>query len=178
MNIVLEQYIRNIIKEAQISNVQLYHMTSKQNVEQILKFGLKINSQNALTTHAFEPWMRQIYGGKKPIFLMTDTQALMKQYDYDRQFDVILVIQGNINVVVDIPSLMDYGAHVEEHSIWFEDAPDMLKEYMQGEEIYFDELFEDDGLIKACMKLTKSCASVSDIPAQYIRVLQMQQTGF
>ncbi|MDO8660419.1 MAG: hypothetical protein Q7K43_00880 [Candidatus Woesearchaeota archaeon] len=178
MQTMLEQFIHSVIQEMQASNLPLYHLTSRRNVEQILKTGLKINSENALTTQAFEPWMRTMYKSVKPIFLMTDTQVLMKKYNYDRKFDVILRIDGPINIVADIPSLMDYGAHVEEHSIWFEDAPAELQEYLQGEEIYFDELFEDDGIIKACMKITKSCACVNDIPAQYVRVLHMEQSGF
>jgi hypothetical protein len=76
-----------------------------------------------------------------------------------------------LNLVADLPSLVDYGANVEEELLWWEEGeePPELEPYLNMGEIEIFDLMNEPDVIKAAIRTTGTAAVLDDIPPDKIR---------
>lgn len=151
-----EEELRKIIKNLLNKDI-FYHITNKNNIERILKEGLLIN-QKPQFSQASSSWMKEAYNGIIPIFLTKDPE----NYLIDNEKFVSLKVNcRNLNLCVDIPSLIDFGAYIDEDCLyWEKDNP--ISHF--DEEIFFEDLIEPFGdYFEKCLNLTKTAACLTNI---------------
>ena len=135
-----------------------YHRTLKQNAEKIKEQGLKVNQSSNLTTGG--DWSFEHYG-VKPVFISLE-------YDkFSTEGDVVLTVDiTGLDVVADLPSLVDHGAIVEEDHLWWEEGqePKELEIFLEDGAVYIEDLLvPDSNVANAAISLTKTLAVLEDI---------------
>jgi hypothetical protein len=131
------------------SSTTFYHSTTPDRVASILQNGLKINSATNHTEGG--SWADKYYGGR-PIYLSTSPGKY--------QGTQLSVNVSGQQLYADLPSLVDYGAYVEEDgTIWWESPPQGLPDG----EYHVSEILDDAQLSRACIELTGTCAILNDI---------------
>jgi hypothetical protein len=150
-----------------------YHTTSPENVESIMANGLKINSAKGKSRGSLD-WMKEAYGGVIPIFLSKESGRYHN--------GVILKVDvSGLPLVADMPGLVDFGGHVTEHSIYFdeEETPEEFWDLADPEtgesingELEFDVLREPNNPITdAAIAVVGTCAVMEDISPDRIKVI-------
>jgi hypothetical protein len=146
-----------------------YHTTSPQVAQQVIKTGLKINS-NFNKSQMSQDYVRRIYG-MNPIYISKE-QGLYKN-------GVVLSVDvSGMDLVVDIPTLIsDYNAQLGEdyEHIWFEEdfTPFEMFDWIDGNgALHFDDLLNPNSPVaKAMIELTKTAAVMQDIPPDRIKIV-------
>lgn len=168
MKLLLEsfrEYAQELLKEKDLSsNKIMYHWTRKSNLESIQKNGLKINQPSEYLIAREE--MQKIYDCI-PICLSTN-----KSDFYGGEGFVLLEINvAGINLLPDIFSMIDKGAYIEEDHLWFERVPKALKsvDWYDGT-FYYNDLFSEQHLIEASIKLTETVCITENIEPSRINV--------
>lgn len=155
--------LKDILKEIGGSN-KAYHTTSKDRLDSILKDGLKINSKENFSVGSLS-WMKTAYK-MIPIFVSFEPM----KYKDDNSIFLEIDISG-IDLVADIPSLVENGAYVEENYIWFEMGQNIIDPVNDPEQIFFRELIDPyNRYCKKAIKVTKTAAIMEDIPPSKIKV--------
>ena len=164
-------------KDAQHSDAQhseLYHTTKSKYLVSILTNGLKVNSQE---WGILDPGSEEIYRayGFKPIFL-----AIGRPWNSEEDDVVLKVDASELNIVADIPRLIDYLPVSEgEHSLDWEDYAESsdVPFWSRSMRVYFEEgvglpvselLDPNSQLCKDALRLTHTGVSLEDIPASKI----------
>ena len=170
----MKNYNEFINENIQIKDV-MYHVTHKDNVESILKYGLLINKEYYMTQGG--EWATEIYGCN-PIFLSKFIDKTVKQqlkYDDDVIFEVD--VEG-LGLVVDLPSLIDHGAYVNDDMTefyWSEgEEPDELLKYLDPDEgsIDFNSLLNPYNYVTSVViELTGSAAILHNIVTEKIKLI-------
>lgn len=155
------------------SNI-MYHVTKNENVENILKNGLLINQPYAMTEGGY--WATEIYG-VNPIFLSiksteTNTQKLL----FD-EFDTVLEVNvDGLELVADLPSLIDQGSQWENDVLyWSEgDEPEEIIDYLEEGEIEIEALVDPYFYgIDDFIELTGSAAVLQNIEPSRISIVNV-----
>lgn len=161
---IIKSEISKILAENKNINIW-YHTTKKENVDNILKNGLKIN-QKANFSKASLYWVKDAYGEVIPIYISKNPG---KYAD-----GIILKIDiSGLELLPDLPSLVDKGAQLTENSLWFEEdnTPDFLINY-EGGEATFEDYLSDPDLINGSIELTGTAAVTTNIPAENISIYE------
>jgi hypothetical protein len=157
-----------------VNEKYMFHVTNETNKIKILKEGLKINMPYNMTIGGY--WATKIYK-VNPIFLSLDPLKTEKQNLLSDDDNVIFRVDvTDLELVADLPALIDFGAYrddFDEYLYWMDDTPELLKPFDDGEYgINLDDLTNPDHLATdACIKLTKSAASLNNIPLNRIKLL-------
>ena len=148
----------------------MYHSTNKKNENNILKNGLLINKRDGFTDGG--SWSHEVYG-MSPIFLSINNKRFT-----DENSISFMVDTSKLKLVADLPSLIDFGAHLEEigddYLMWWHEGeePGALSEYLQNNEVYASDFLANKNLINAAIKVTGTAAVMNNIPPELIsRVL-------
>jgi len=158
--------------------MKLYHTTSPDRVEKILKEGLRVNSDYN-KTRAAERYMRKAYDGIVPIFLS------LKRGRYINGI-ILEVDASGFDLVADIPGLLDHDGYLMNDSsgIYWEEMNfgDLNQDPEKQDLIY--ELGGDDGEVtfdvlndpnsketQLAIQITETCAVKQDIPPDRIKVV-------
>lgn len=163
---IIRNEIAKILSENKNVNIW-YHTTKKENVDNILKNGLKVN-QKANFSKASLYWVKDAYDGVTPIYISKNPG---KYAD-----GIILKIDiSGLELLPDLPSLIDKGAQLseDENSLWFEEdnTPDFLNNYENGE-AEFEDYLSDSDLINGSIELTGTAAVITNIPAENISIYE------
>jgi len=148
--------------------MKLYHTTHQNRVEQILKQGLKINSEPNYSIGSLE-YSKEIYG-VYPIFL----KQYKNSYDNDSEETIELEIDSSgLELLADIPTLLsNYRANLSDDTIWWKDGtqPDIFRE---DTEILISDLLDPDSqYCRDAIYLTETCAVLQNISPDRITVLE------
>jgi|LakMenEpi03Aug12_release.lakeMendotaPanAssembly.Ray.scaffolds.fasta_scaffold148605_2 hypothetical protein len=156
--------LKDILKEIGGSN-KAYHTTSRDRLDSILKDGLKINSKENFSVGSLT-WMKTAYK-MIPIFVSFEHM----KYKDDNSVFLEVDISG-IDLVADIPSLVDLGAYVEDDYIWFESGENIIDPIDDPEQIFFDELTDPyNEYCEKAIEITETAAVMEDIPPSKIKVV-------
>lgn len=156
--------MKNFIKLMEMLSYNImYHRTSSDKIDIILKEGLKINSEINLTEGGI--WAQEIYGCN-PVYL-----SLEKNSIYASEASILLEVNvTNLDLVADFPSLVDTGAYydIDEYLFWWKrNTPPNLPD-----EISFNDLLNSNNyLTEEVIQLTKSAACLENIAPHLIKLL-------
>ena len=150
-----------------------YHTTSRENAENILRGGLRINPIEKGKSRASLQWMPEAYGGITPIFLSR------KPGRYSNGVILKVDVSG-LDLVADIPGLVDFDGRLTDHSIYWdeEETPEIIWDLMDpgteesvNGELEFEWLREpDNDISRAAIELTGTAAVMEDIGPERIEV--------
>lgn len=148
-------------------NKFMYHSSDKKNKEKILSKGLLQNQKKEFTIAG--DWSHEIYGSN-PIFLSEELGRFSGKDTVSFKVDV-----SDLNLVADLPSLIDFGAYIDESSetlYWNEgEEPGILSPYLDDGAISVYDFINNKEVIDAAIKLTKTAAYIGDIPAERISIV-------
>ena len=155
MKLLLEQWREYIIQEG-----VMYHSTDPSNIESIRQTGLEMGRESTHTQAG--SWADEYYG-TRPVYLST------QEGKYEGA--TLAIDTSGFNLVADLPSLVDYGANVEEEALWWEEGeePPELEPYLNMGEIEIFDLLNEPDVIKAAIRTTGTAAVLDDIPPDRIR---------
>jgi hypothetical protein len=162
----LHSYIEFINESKNIPEIKTcYHVSHKKNIDSILKNGLKINQEYYMTYGG--KWANDIYG-LNPIFLSLFPTETSKQKLLDVDDVIFKIDVSDYNLVVDLPSLIDFGAYISEEYnglYWMKNIPTKLEYYQDSEGmIYFDDLLNPEHpIVEDVILLTNSCVIMENI---------------
>jgi len=154
-------------------DVNAYHVTNKKNAASILKNGLKVNSPHYMTMGG--TWAKDVYG-VNPIYLSSSPAKTSKQKLLSGSDVALRINTKGLNLVADLPSLVDHGAYMSDISnsfYWKEgQEPEQLKEYLdENGELSFDQLVDPNSPVaQAAIQLTGSAAVLQDIAPDRIKL--------
>lgn len=136
----------------------MYHVTKSTNIENILKNGLLINQEYAMTEGGY--WATDVYG-VNPIFLSIKSTETNSQKLLLDEFDTVLEVNvDGLELVADLPSLVDHGAYISDDCLyWMEgEEPEELIDFLDEDgQLYFEDLLNPDPiLIDELINLTGS----------------------
>lgn len=153
-----------------------YHTTSRENAENILRGGLRINPSGKGKSRASLQWMPEAYGGITPIFLSR------KPGRYSNGVILKVDVSG-LDLVADIPGLVDFDGRLTDHSIYWdeEETPEIIWDLMDpgteesvNGELEFEWLREpDNDISRAAIELTGTAAVMQNIDPSRIELTEM-----
>lgn len=156
--------VRQVVKALLAAAAKLegsiwYHTTSKENAENILKEGLKVN-QKPTYSQASLSYMKDVYG-VVPIFLAKSPEP----YDGDNDGVVLAVDVSGLKLAADIPTLAShFGAYIDEDGVYFEEGEDRVpSEFAEEEHISFKDLVRG-WAAPIAIELTGTAAVLKNIP--------------
>lgn len=150
----------------------MYHVTHKRNIDSILKNGLLINQPTYMSQGGV--WSHKIYKCN-PIFLSSKPDSTSKQQLIENDDVVFEVNVTNLELVVDLPSLVDWGAYISDDmdSIWFKGGLFSKFEDSDGL-IWFDDLLNSDSdVTKNMIKITGSAAVLNNISPDKLKLYEI-----
>ena len=155
MKLIFENW-RKYVKQEGV----MYHSTDPSNIENIRQTGLETGRESAHTQAG--SWADEHYG-TRPIYLS-------RQEDKYEGASLVIDI-SDLNLVADLPSLVDYGANVEEELLWWAEGeePPELEPYLNMGEIEIFDLINEPDVIKAAIRTTGTAAVLDDISPERIR---------
>ena len=171
MKLLLENW-REYVKEELTPDV-MYHTTLQpRNAESIEANGLRVGSKEVGFSMASN-WSNDVYGGR-PVYL-----SMKPSEGGDRRYEGITfeVDVSGLTLYPDLPTLVDYGAYVEEREgmYWeYGEVPSEMEGVVDGDGfISFDDLLTpDSAAATAVNKLTGTAVSLEDIDPERLRRLQ------
>tara|TARA_Y100001973_G_C5201832_1_gene338392 strand:+ start:2290 stop:2781 length:492 start_codon:yes stop_codon:yes gene_type:complete len=161
MKLIMENKMKKLLTEWRkfLNERIMYHSTSPENVEVVLSQGLETGRESAHTQEG--SWADEHYG-TRPIYLSVE------QGTYEGV--PLTVNTAGMTLLADLPTLVDYGANVEEETLWWNpgEEPEPLEPYLEDGEIQIFDLINDPEVIQAAINTTGTAAVLSDIPADNI----------
>ena len=154
--------LRRIIKEEKprlLKEQVMWHSTNSKNVPSIQKDGLQVGRTSEHTQAG--SWADAYYG-TRPIYLSVEKGKY--------EGVPLAVNTSGLELVTDLPTLVDHGANVEEEILWWnegEEPPD-LEPYLENGEIQLFDLLNDPEVIQAAIDTTGTAAALKNIPPENI----------
>lgn len=143
----------------------VYHTTSISRVESIMKNGLIVNSNPNYSTGSLA-YMSEIYG-MVPIFVST----IKAPYADDEGVVILEINASGLELVADVPSLVDHGAHIDPDGIWFS-GRNIIDPISDPDLITFDELFDPySEYCERAIEITGTAAILENISPERITIL-------
>ena len=172
MKLLLEQWREFVNEEASPS--VMYHTTLQpQNAESIEANGLLVGEHENVGFSMAGNWADSVYG-QRPAYL-----SMSPNLGGGRRYEGIVfeVDVSGIDLYPDLPTLVDYGAYVEEgEGLYWEDgtAPKEFRNIIDGDGmIYFEDILESGSdIAQAIINFTKTAVSLESIPPERIKRIQ------
>jgi len=167
----------------------MYHITPVKNLAQVLSEGLKIDSPFHLTEGG--EWAADYYGLAydreylNPVYLSKnpwiDSAQTIAWGDEDKEpleHALLKVNIADLDLVADLPSLIDKGAYSDEGVIWWKrdrDIPELLKDYHDSEYgIDIESLLEPSSdVAEAAIQTTQTAACLQNISPDRIEFVRL-----
>jgi hypothetical protein len=148
----------------------MYHTTAnEESAQSILTNGLIADSETPGFTQ-MGSWADSTYGGK-PIYLSFEKGRAGDGRLYEgTTFQVDIT---GIELYPDLPTLVDFGAFVDEDGLsWHENEPEILSYYLDDGFVSFEDLMDPDSPVASvAMTLTKTAVSLISISPDKIKRL-------
>tara|TARA_R110000824_G_scaffold159_1_gene574 strand:+ start:114 stop:623 length:510 start_codon:yes stop_codon:yes gene_type:complete len=148
-----------------------YHSTPPWQAEEVEAKGLKTGSEGIGFSIA-GTWADKIYG-TRPVYLSTKPG-----FGGDREYEgtILEIDTTGLQLYPDLPTLVDFGAYVEEEEgmYWeYGTEPKEMKPFVDGDGmIYFEDLLTPGHPVaNAVMKLTGTAVSLKDISSDRIKII-------
>ena len=137
----------------------MYHSTSPENAEAILSQGLEVGRESSHTQAG--AWADEHYG-TRPIYLSTEKGKY--------EGVPLAVNTAGVTLVADLPTLVDYGANVEEEILWWNEGeePEALEPYLENGELQIFDLLNDTEVIQAAITTTGTAAALENISSKNV----------
>lgn len=153
-----------------INEIKMYHSTSPENIDFIKANGLIVGKSSA-HTQAGE-WADEYYG-VRPVYLSISP----KKYS-----GAVFEVEVNfLDLVSDLPSLIDHGAYLDSDSevLYWEEGtePNELLPYMYDGQIEIFDFLNNKNVIKAAIMLTGTAAHVGNIDKKNIKLDRDSSNG-
>jgi hypothetical protein len=168
MKLLLEQW-RGYLKEEGSPHI-MYHTTLQpQNAESIETNGLIGGEHENIGFSMSSNWVNSVYG-VRPVYL-----SINPNDGGSRRYEGIVfeVDVSGIDLLPDLPTLVDYGAYVEEgEGLYWEDgtAPRELRNFLDDGMLWFDDiLMLGSPAAQAIINFTKTAVSLESIPPERIK---------
>ena len=145
----------------------MYHSTDKKNKKNILENGLMVNNSGGFTMGG--SWAHEVYGGN-PIFLSDEKERYSEEDSVTFAVDVT-----GLNLLADLPTLIDFGANLEEdYTMWwgYGESPKNFEMFLDDGAISAYDIIGSNDFNKAAIKVTRTAAVMENIPAQRISLLE------
>ena len=160
---ITKNQLRRIIKEE-----VAYHSTDPGNVPRIQQDGLLTGQESAHTTGG--AWADEYYG-TRPIYIS------MQKGKYEGQ--PLAIDVSGLEVVADLPGLVDAGAMIEEEGLYWEEGyePQELENLVDEDGmIYFEDLVDPSHpASQAAIELTGTAAVLENIPPDRIQLVESKK---
>jgi len=160
---ITKRQLRRIIKEE-----VAYHSTDPANVPRIQQDGLLTGQESAHTTGG--AWADEHYG-TRPIYIS------MQKGKYEGQ--PLAIDVSGLEVVADLPGLIDAGAMLEEEGLYWEAGyePQGLESLVDEDGmIYFEDLVDPSHpASQVAIELTGTAAVLENIPPDRIRLVESKK---
>lgn len=147
----------------------LYHVTERERLQAVLAQGLRVGSERHLTVEGV--WANEVYG-EQPVYLA------LKPWLLAAESNVLLAVESaGLELVADLPSLLDCGAYLEEDGgglFWEEgETPEELLPHEDplSAAISFQALLHDPEVRAAAIALTGTCAVLTSVPPERITLV-------
>ena len=172
MKLLLEN-CRGYLEEEATPHI-MYHTTLQpHNAESIETNGLIVGEHENVGFSMASNWVDKIYG-RRPVYL-----SISPNDGGSRRYEGIVfeVDVSGIDLLPDLPTLVDYGAYVEEgEGLYWEEgtAPKEFRNIIDGDGmIWFEDiLVPDSPIAQAIINFTKTAVSLESIPAERIKRIQ------
>ena len=169
MKLLLEQWREFVNEEASPS--VMYHATLQpKNAESIEANGLLVGAHDNVGFSMESNWADNVYG-ERPAYL-----SMSPNVGGGRRYEGIVfeVDVSGMDLYPDLPTLVDYGAYVEEdEGLYWEwgEAPEEIEHLLDGDGfITFDELLElGSPAVQTMINFTKTAVSLESIPPERIK---------
>ena len=169
MKLLLENW-REYLNEDDGLNTMYHSTLQPRNAESIETSGLHAGDHQNVGFSMASNWADSVYG-ERPVYL-----SLSPNEGGDRRYEGIVfeVDVSGIDLYPDLPTLVDYGAYVEEGmGLYWEwgEAPKELEPILDGDGfIEFEELLDPaSDAAKTAIAFTKTAVSLESIPPERIK---------
>jgi hypothetical protein len=156
---LLREYIREAI---------MYHSTDPANVESIQQVGLQPGRESAQTLGG--TWADEFYG-TRPVYLS------VRKGKYEGT--PFAVDTAKLNLVADLPSLVDTGAYQEEEGMYWDEGSEpaqMIDIVDEDGMVYFDELLSPgSAAAQAAIEITGTAAAIDGVPPESITLKEFRK---
>ena len=156
---LLREYIREAI---------MYHSTDPANVESIQQVGLQPGRESAQTLGG--TWADEFYG-TRPVYLS------VRKGKYEGT--PFAVDTAKLNLVADLPSLVDTGAYQEEEGMYWDEGSEpaqMIDIVDEDGMVYFDELLTPgSAAAQAAIEITGTAAAIDGVPPESITLEEFRK---
>lgn len=145
----------------------MYHSTNKKNKKNILENGLVVNNSGGFTIGG--SWAHTVYGGN-PIFLSDEKERYSEE-----GFITFAVDVTGLNLLADLPTLIDFGANLEEdYTMWwgYGESPKNFEMFLDDGAISAYDIIGNDDFNKTAIKVTRTAAVMENIPAERVVLLE------
>jgi hypothetical protein len=144
----------------------LYHVTSGSRLDAVLQEGLRVGSERHLTVEG--TWANRVYG-EQPIFLSR------RPWLTETGDNVLLTVDARgLELVADLPSLVDAGAYLDEdgQGLWWEEGmtPDELLSFEDPSSAVVSYRDLLGAAAPSAISVTDSAACLTSIPSDRIQV--------
>ncbi len=149
----------------------MVHVTPCSRVGDILVGGL-LPGQDAVLTEGGH-WAREWYGDS-PVYLAVPGSPYVDAVLAECPGSVVLDVDvEGLDLVADLPSLVDIGARIDGDLLWWEAGrePDALAPYLDDGEVAIEDMLDPSSeACRAAILATGSAASVHPVPAGMVAV--------
>ena len=161
-------YLRQVIKEEKsrlIEEQLMYHSTDSKNVSSIQQDGLAVGRESSHTLGG--SWADSYYG-TRPIYLSVEKGKYAGT--------PLAVDTFGIDLVADLPSLVDTGAYQEEEGMYWDEGSEpaqMIDIVDENGMVYFDDLLSPGSAAsEAAIEITGTAAVLENIPSNRIQLIE------
>jgi hypothetical protein len=158
---ITKRMLRRIIRESLISEQVMWHSTAPENVEAIMSKGLQSGRESANTMAG--AWADEFYG-KRPIYLSVEKGKY--------EGTPLAVNAANLDLVADLPTLVDTGAYQEEEGMYWDEGaePQQMSSLIDDDGmVYFEDLLSPGSAeAQAAIEITGTAAVVDGVPPESI----------
>jgi len=165
---ITKRQLRRIIKEekARLLEGQLmYHSTDPKNIGSIQQDGLIVGRESSHTLGG--SWADQYYG-TRPVYLSVEKSKY--------EGTPLAVDTSGLDLVADLPSLIDTGAYQEEEGMYWDEGSEpaqMIDIVDEDGMVYFDDLLSPgSAAAEAAIEITGTAAALENIPPNRIQLAE------
>jgi len=143
----------------------MYHSTDPKNAAAIQQSGLEVGRESVHTTGG--EWADKHYG-TRPVYVS------VQKGKYEGK--PLAVDTSGLDMVADLPSLVDTGAYIEEEGMWWDEGSepeDVLNFIDENGMIYYEDLVSPGHPVaQAAISATGTAAVLENIPPERIQIME------
>lgn len=153
-----------------------FHLTKEENIKSIRKRGIVADSSKGLTEAG--DWAKEYYPFS-PVYISVEP-GKSKHVDYRNPNSSQAILNFSIDsseLLPDLPALVDAGGIIDNDGIYWEtpeEEPEALSPFLEDGFVSFDDLLNNQELIRTAVKATGT-AAVQSIAAEKIMTISQHK---